>query len=152
MKRLPALLLATVCCSLMAAPATAKPMTQSAAMAAITNTIGTYTCKGSMATHTSAFTSVLHGKGMEIAESESRQLTLFDVKRQKWIDEYIGADGSYSVFEGIPVKNGIDFTAVYPAGFTANLQVRFVGKNAMHTMYSGTMNGKPYVEKETCTR
>lgn len=154
MKRLPALLLATasVCCSLVAAPATANPMTQPAAMAAIRNTLGTYSCKGGMAAHTSTFTAILHGKGMEISESDSRQITLFDVKRQRWIDEYIGADGSYSVFEGTPVKNGIDFTAVYPAGYSANLQVRFAGKNTMRTTFSSTMNGKPYVEKETCTK
>ena len=130
----------------------ASPLSAAGAAAMIKNTLGTFTCTVGSKQHKATFTSMFGGHQMAITESDNSSLVTFDVKRQKWIDEYIGSDGSYSVMEGTPVKDGIDFTGVYPAGFNANLHVRYIGKDKMTTSFSMMMNGKMATSNETCVR
>jgi hypothetical protein len=134
--------------------ASAKMMTQTQAMRQIQDALGTWTCKSSEGTHTATFTSVLGGKGMQISENAmggSEDIVVFDVKRQKWIDQHIDPQ-SYGVMEGTPVKGGINFTLVYPGHMDGAGTVRFPNKNTQVSVFNAMVNGKKVTMKETCTK
>jgi hypothetical protein len=125
-------------------------MTKATAISQMRSVLGTWTCTAHGEHNTQTFSSILGGKGMRISTHDSEDLASFDASRQKWIDEHVGMDG-YSVMEGTPVKHGIDFVQVYPAG-DGKFTVRFPSKNKQVTMFTGTMNGKKVSERATCTR
>jgi hypothetical protein len=129
-------------------------MTQAQASQQIQDTLGTWTCKSAEGTHTATFTSILGGKGMRITENAmggSIDTVVFDVKRQKWIDQHVDAQ-SYGVMEGTPVKRGIDFALVYPGRMNGAGTVRFPSKNTQVTNFFAVVNGKKVSMKETCTK
>lgn len=135
--------------------AQAARMTQADVMKQISGIVGTYACGAGKTAHTSTFGSMLGGHGLSIAETAgggSAQQVIFDTRRQKWIDQYVDAQGNYSVMEGTPVKHGIDFVGVYPAGYNAALAVRMPSSGKMTTSYKMTMNGKTSTENEACTK
>jgi hypothetical protein len=125
-------------------------MTKATAASQMRNVLGTWNCTAHGEHNTQTFSSILRGNGMRISAHDSEDLASFDPSHQKWIDEHIDM-GGYSVMEGTPVKGGIDFVQVYPAG-DGKFTVRFPSKNKQVTMFSGTMNGKKVTEKATCTR
>lgn len=136
------------------AAVSAAPMTQADAAKALKGVYGTYSCGSGKMKHTSTFAPLFGGKGMRITESMgggSESLVVFDAKRQKWINPYVDSQGNYSVMEGTPVKDGIDFTAVYPQGFSATMAVR-MHKSSMTTSMKMSVNGKMQTENETCTK
>lgn len=145
---------ALIAASAGAAANAAAPMTQADAAKALKSVYGTYSCGSGKTKHTSTFAPLFGGKGMSITESMgggSESLVVFDAKRQKWINPYVDSHGNYSVMEGTPVKDGIDFTAVYPEGFNATLTVR-MHKSSMTTSMKMNVNGKMQTENETCTK
>lgn len=142
------------CGAVGSASAKSMMMTQADATKQIQESLGTWTCKSSEGKHTATFTSIAGGKGMQISENEmggSVDIVTFDVKRQKWIDQHVDAQG-YGVMEGTPVKGGIKFNAVYPTGTNAVGSVMFPGKNTQVSDFTATINGKKANMRETCTR
>jgi hypothetical protein len=141
-------------CAVLSAQAKTMMMTQAQASKQIQDTVGTWTCKSPEGTHTATFTSILGGKGMHISEDVmggSEDTVVFDVKKQKWIDQHVDAQ-SYGVMEGTPMKGGINFTLVYPAHMDGAGTVRFPNKNTQVTNFFAMVKGKKVSMKETCTR
>lgn len=136
-----------------AAGVQAKSMTMTAAQvkAQINSLQGSWTCKGDGPTHTATFTSMYGGKAMRIEEGQSLETVVFDMKRQMWIDQHIGADGMYGTMEGAPVQDGIDFRLVYPQAQGTG-RIRMKSKNVQTNVFTMMQNGKMVTMRETCTK
>lgn len=131
----------------------AKSMAMTAAQvkAQINSLQGSWTCKGDGPTHTATFTPMYGGKAMTIAEGHSLETIVFDMKRQMWIDQHIDADGMYGTMEGAPVKDGINFTLVYPK-VQATGRIRMKSQTVQTSEFTMMRNGKMVTMRETCTK
>lgn len=140
------------CMTLLSSVASAT-MTGSDAVKQMHDLYGTYSCVLGGKKVDLTFEPMFGGRSMRITNSGGdAEMVSFDVRRQLWIDESIQAHGTYSVMEGVSVKQGIDFKAVYPPGFDGALAVRNLTPKMMTTAFSMTQTGAKKTVRQTCVK
>ncbi|HEY9180654.1 MAG TPA: hypothetical protein VIO32_08030 [Candidatus Baltobacteraceae bacterium] len=153
MKQLRSALLTLVFAGAAIAGAHAAGM-QTSSITNIHTWFGTWSCKSAGNNHTATFSPLFGGTAGRISENgkmPSEEMVFFDRKKHALIDEHLDASGAYNTMIGKVSGNTIHFTTVYP-GPGPTLEVVRSSANTFSTTFTGTMNGKTMVQRETCTR